>query len=53
MAFMNSVMLGTRANNVKPKNFSSMATFSMTKSTVCTRISAMIEYSNVQPNSTE
>ena len=38
----NSVVLGTSANRVMPKNFSSMSTLSNTTSTVLTKISAMI-----------
>ena len=42
MALRNSVVLGTRANNVKPRNFSSMETEPRTTSTVSTRISKVI-----------
>ena len=38
----NSVVFGTNANKVMPKNFSSMSTLSRTTSTVFTRISAII-----------
>lgn len=38
-AFMNSVVLGTSANRVKPKNFSSIPDPSRTTSTTSTRIS--------------
>ena len=39
MAFMNSVVLGTSANNVTPRNFSSMPEPSSTTSTTSTKIS--------------
>jgi hypothetical protein len=39
MAFMNSVVFGTRANKVTPRNFSSMLEPSRTTSTTSTRIS--------------
>jgi hypothetical protein len=39
MAFMNSVVLGTKANNVTPKNFSGIPDPSKTTSTTSTKIS--------------
>jgi hypothetical protein len=42
IAFRNSVVLGTNANSVMPRNFSSMSEPSRTESTVSTRISAMM-----------
>lgn len=42
MALRNSVVLGTRANNVNPRNFSSMETEPRTTSTVSTRISKLL-----------
>lgn len=46
----NSVVLGTRAKRVIPRNFSSMSTLSSTTSTVFTRISAMMAYKRVAPS---
>lgn len=43
MAFMNSVVLGTSAKMVIPRNFSSMPEPSRTTSTTSTRISAVME----------
>jgi hypothetical protein len=40
IAFMNSVVFGTRANRVTPRNFSSIPEPSRTTSTTLTRISA-------------
>lgn len=40
MAFMNSVVLGTRANKVRPRNFSSIPDPFSTTSTTSTKISA-------------
>ena len=45
----NSVVLGTRAKSVIPRNFSSIAKPSSTTSTVSTRISAMMAYRTVAP----
>lgn len=41
MAFINSVVFGTRANKVTPRNFSSMPEPSRTTSTTSTRISEL------------
>jgi hypothetical protein len=47
MAFKNSVVLGTSANSVIPKNFSSMLEPTKIESTVLTRISAITAYASV------
>jgi len=44
MALRNSVVLGTRANNVNPKNFSSIEIEPSTTSTVSTKISTPLHF---------
>lgn len=47
MALRNSVVFGTSANSVIPRNFSSMSMLLSTESTVLTRISAITAYARV------
>ena len=52
IAFMNSVVFGTKANSETPRNFSGIDAPSSTTSTSFTRISAIAAYKSVQVNKT-